>query len=69
MITGQGTCEYYEGTLSNKAYRVTSEDYGPSFLNMIVCYACHLEAQKVGLKTEELEHRQQRVTRVSENST
>ena len=61
MITGQGTCEYCEGTLSNKAYRVTSEDSGVSFFNMIVCYACHLEAQTVGLKTEELEHRQQRV--------
>jgi hypothetical protein len=61
MITANDTCEYCEGILSNKAFRVTSEGYGVSFLNMIVCYACHLEAQKVGLKTEELEHRQQRV--------
>jgi 7,8-dihydro-6-hydroxymethylpterin-pyrophosphokinase len=61
MNTGKGICEYCEGTLSKKAYRVTNESYGVSFLNMIVCYACHLEAQKVGLKTEELEDRQQRV--------
>jgi hypothetical protein len=62
MITGQRTCEYCDGILSNKAYRVTSGDYGVSFLNMIVCYDCHLEAKKVGLRTEELQHREKRVT-------
>jgi 7,8-dihydro-6-hydroxymethylpterin-pyrophosphokinase len=64
MNTGKGICEYCEGTLSNKAYRVRSEDYGVSFLNMTVCYDCHLEAKKLGLKTEELEHSHQRVRKI-----
>jgi RNase P subunit RPR2 len=64
------TCERCEGILlSNKAYRVRSEDNGLSMLDKIVCYACHLEAQNLGLQTEELEHRQKRVRRVREIST
>ena len=65
-----GTCERCEGILlSNKAYWVRSEDNGLSMLDMLVCYACHLEAQNLGLKTDELEHRQERVRRVREIST
>jgi hypothetical protein len=46
-------CEHCEGILFNKkAYRVWTEDLGVILLDMVVCYACKLEAQKLGLNTE-----------------
>ena len=43
------TCQHCEGILlSNKAYRVWTEDSGRILLDMVVCYACNLEAQKLG---------------------
>jgi RNase P subunit RPR2 len=55
MSAATQTCEHCEGILlSNKAYRVRSEDNGLSMLDMIVCYACRLEAQNLGLQTEEI---------------
>ena len=46
-------CGHCEGILFNKkAYRVWAEDDVVILLDMVVCYACKLEAQKLGLKTE-----------------
>jgi hypothetical protein len=46
-------CGHCEGILLNKkAYRVWTEDGGVRLLDMVVCYACKLEAQKLGLNTE-----------------
>jgi hypothetical protein len=48
-------CGHCEGILLNKkAYRVWTEDDGASLLDMLVCYGCKLEAQKLGLNTERL---------------
>jgi hypothetical protein len=49
------TCQHCEGVLlSNKAYRVWTEDSGRILLDMVVCYACNLEAQKLGLNSDEI---------------
>lgn len=49
------TCGHCEGILLNKrAYRVWTEEYGLILLDMIVCYACKLEADKLGLNTDEV---------------
>ena len=51
-------CDHCEGILFNKkAYRVWTEDDGVILLDMVVCYACKMEAQKLGLKTERVEDR------------
>jgi hypothetical protein len=50
------TCDHCEGILlNNKAYLVRTQEHGLILLNMIVCYACHLEAKNLGLKTDELQ--------------
>ena len=55
MSLADVTCEHCEGVLlSNKAYRVWTEDSGRVLLDMVVCYACNLEAQKLGLKSDEV---------------
>jgi hypothetical protein len=55
MISAKVICDHCEGILlSNKAYRVWTEECGQILLDMVVCYACNLEAQKLGLKTEEI---------------
>ena len=55
MRAPKGMCEHCEGVLLNdKAYRVRSADGGLTLLDLIVCYACHLEAQKLDLETEEI---------------
>lgn len=47
------TCDHCEGILlNNKAYLVRTQEDGLILLNMIVCYACHLEAKNLGLETE-----------------
>jgi hypothetical protein len=49
------TCGHCEGILLNKrAYRVWTEEGGLILLDMIVCYACKLEAQKLGLKADKV---------------
>ena len=46
-------CGHCEGILLNrKAYRVWTQEDGVILLDMVVCYACKLEAQKLGLNTE-----------------
>ena len=53
MSAANITCGHCEGILLNKrAYRVWTEESGLILLDMIVCYACKLEAQKLGLKTD-----------------
>ena len=55
-LEGNLTCDHCEGALlSNKAYRVRTHDYGVILLDMVVCYACHLEAKNLGLETYELQ--------------
>lgn len=56
MSTANIRCDHCEGILlSNKAYRVRTEDHGLVLLDMIVCYACNLEAKNLGLRTDEVE--------------
>jgi hypothetical protein len=51
-------CAHCEGIIFNKkAYRVWTKENGVSLLDMIVCYACKSEAQKLGLNTERLKDR------------
>ena len=47
-------CDHCEGPLIGNAYRVLSEEDGVRLLDMVVCYACYLEARRIGLKTAEL---------------
>ena len=62
MRAAKKLCDHCEGVLlNNKAYRVRSEDGGLTLLDMIVCYACHLEAQKLGLETEEIRESPERL--------
>lgn len=52
---GISTCDHCEGVLfNNKAYRVRTQNHGLTLLDMVVCYACNLEAQNLGLETSEL---------------
>ena len=54
-LEGNSTCDHCEGVLfNNKAYRVRTQDQGLILLDMVVCYACNLEAQNLGLETNEL---------------
>jgi hypothetical protein len=49
------TCGDCEGILLNKrAYQLWTEEYGLILLDMIVCSACKLEAEKLGLNTDEV---------------
>ena len=51
-------CAHCEGIIFNKrAYRVWTKENGVSLLDMIVCYACKLEAQKLGLNSERIKDR------------
>jgi RNase P subunit RPR2 len=50
------TCDHCEGILlNNKRYRVRTQDHGLVLLDMVVCYACNLEAKNLGLETDELQ--------------
>ena len=55
-IEGASTCDHCEGILlNNKRYRVRTQDHGLVLLDMVVCYACNLEAKNLGLETDELQ--------------
>ena len=46
-------CGHCEGILFNKkTFRVWTQEDGVILLDMVVCYACKLEAQRLGLNTE-----------------
>jgi hypothetical protein len=44
-------CEHCGELYDGRAYRVTSEEDGILLLDMIVCYACSVEARRLGLAT------------------
>jgi hypothetical protein len=50
-------CDHCEGILTNKAYRVISEDPegGGILLAMTVCPRCSKKAHELGLKIEEID--------------
>ena len=48
-------CEHCGEFISGKFYRVTSIESGVKLLDMIVCYSCFIESQKLGLQAEELD--------------
>ena len=55
-IETNSICNHCEGILlNNKAYLVRTQEHGLILLDMIVCYACHLEAKNLGLETDELQ--------------
>ena len=54
MNAAERLCDHCEGTLRGNAHRVISKENGITLLDMIVCDACSLAAEKLGLKTEEL---------------
>ena len=54
MNAPERLCDHCEGTLRGNPHRVISKENGIILLNMIVCDACSLAAEKLGLKTEEL---------------
>jgi RNase P subunit RPR2 len=56
QIEADSTCDHCEGILlNNKAYRVRTKHHGLILLDMVVCYACNLEAKNLGLETDELQ--------------
>jgi RNase P subunit RPR2 len=55
-VETNSTCDHCEGILLNKkAYRVKTHDQGLILLDMVVCYACNLEARNLGLETVDLQ--------------
>jgi hypothetical protein len=49
-----GICQHCYQLIVGNAYRVTSEEEGITFLNMIVCYLCFMEAKRLGLHAQEI---------------
>ncbi len=47
-------CQHCGQLIMGKAYRVTSEESGIRLLDMTVCYYCFIDAQRLGLNTEEI---------------
>ena len=47
-------CQHCGQFIMGKAYRVTSEEAGVRLLDMTVCYYCFVDAQRLGLHTEEI---------------
>jgi DNA-directed RNA polymerase subunit RPC12/RpoP len=47
-------CQHCGQLVAGKTYRVTSEESGITLLDMVVCYYCFLDAQRLGLHAEEL---------------
>jgi hypothetical protein len=45
-------CEHCDQMIVGNAYRVTSEEDGIIFLDMIVCSICAMEAKQLQLHTE-----------------
>jgi RNase P subunit RPR2 len=55
---GRIICAHCEGIVFNKrTYRVWTKEDGVMLLDMVVCYACKLEAQKLGLNAERIKDR------------
>ena len=47
-------CDHCAAPCDGLSYRVRSEESGVVLLDMIVCYCCYIEAQQLGLHTEEI---------------
>jgi hypothetical protein len=52
-------CQHCGQIMAGKAYRVTSEESGVTLLDMVVCYYCFVDAQRLGLHVEELRPREE----------
>lgn len=48
-------CQHCDAPFVDSPYRVISEESGIVLLDLIVCHRCHEQAQKLGLRTEEIE--------------
>ena len=48
-------CEHCDEIIIGNAYHVTSEEDGITFLDMIVCSLCCMEAKRLQLHTEVLD--------------
>jgi len=57
MKASGAICEHCGEPYKGSAYRVTSEEDGIILLDMIVCYACSIEARRLGLGTRKHEIR------------
>ena len=49
-----GICQHCYQLIAGNAYRVTSEEEGITFLNMIVCSPCFMEAKRLGLHAQKI---------------
>jgi hypothetical protein len=47
-------CQHCDAPFVDSPYRVISEESGIVLLDLIVCHRCHEQAQKLGLRTEEI---------------
>ena len=47
-------CRHCDQLITGRPYQVLSEENGVTFLDLIVCYSCHQEAKKLGLRAEEI---------------
>ena len=50
-------CQHCDQLVMGKAYRVVSQESGITLLDMTVCQYCFIDAQRLGLKGEELHRR------------
>jgi hypothetical protein len=48
------TCKHCGGPIVGNAYRVTSEEKGITFLDLIVCSLCFMEAKRLHLDGKEI---------------
>jgi hypothetical protein len=53
-------CQHCEQPIMGRAYRVISQESGVTLLDMTVCHYCFIDAQRLGLKGEELQPRDDR---------
>ena len=52
-----GICEHCGKSIVGNPYRIISEAKTITFLDMIVCSPCYLEAKRLRLRTEEIDLR------------
>jgi hypothetical protein len=51
------SCQHCGELIVGNAYRVTSEEDGITLLDMVVCSLCSMEAKRLRLHTEQINHR------------
>ena len=49
-------CQHCGELFVGNTYRVTSEEKGITLLNLVVCSLCSMEAKRLRLHTEEINH-------------